>query len=153
MQSKSMSRSSRAGETVAFFKTVVFYIRKSTFLVSGRLRVPLGHHFATPPPLPPAPASSIFQAMWTKMGFGHNLQHMAPFGIPTSGFCMVFQYGSLVCSTPTPGPIWDPRIWIWVPAGLGTFFFPKNGGPENMILWRKWSPMRFEGDLCEGIGF
>ena len=21
-----------------------------------------------------------------------------------------------------------------------------------MVLWKKWSPMRFEGDLCEGFG-
>ena len=35
-----------------------------------------------------------------QMVFGHNLQHMAPFGIPTSGFCMVFQGATLVFSTP-----------------------------------------------------
>ena len=31
-------------------------------------------------------------------------------------------------------------------------FLLKKGTPENMNLWRKWFPMGFEGDLCEGIG-
>ena len=34
--------------------------------------------------------------------FGHNLQHVAPFGATTSGFCMVFQYATLIFSTPDP---------------------------------------------------
>ena len=70
------------------------------------------------------------------MVFGHNLQHMAPFGIPTSGFCMVFQYGSLIFSTPDPilGPP-DPRFGSWrVPAGLGTFFAQKRGPGKHDIV-------------------
>ena len=75
----------------------------------------------------------LVKAMWPNMVFGHNLQHMAPFGIPTSGFCMVFQYGSLIFSTPEPifgTP--DPRSGSGrVPAGLGTFFAKKRG-PEKL---------------------
>ena len=41
------------------------------------------------------------------MVFGHNLQHLAPFGIPTSGFCMVFQYESFIFST--SGAILGPQ--------------------------------------------
>ena len=36
----------------------------------------------------------------SRMVFGHNLQHMAPFGLSTTGFCMVFHYGTLVFSGP-----------------------------------------------------
>ena len=35
--------------------------------------------------------------------------------------------------------------------GWGAFLLTK-GGPENMILWMKWSPMGFEEDLCHGNG-
>ena len=34
------------------------------------------------------------------MVFVHNLQHMAPFGLTTTVFCMVFQDGTLVFSPP-----------------------------------------------------
>ena len=56
------------------------------------------------------------------MVFGRDLQHMAPFGISTSGFCMVFRYANLVFSTPDlkfggPG----------APAGPGTFLGQKRG--------------------------
>ena len=89
----------------------------------------------------------------SNMIFGRNLQHMAPFGMPTSGFCMVFQCTTLVFSAPGGHfGIPDPRFGSWrAPAGLGTFFAQKNG-LENLILWRKWFPMGFQGDLCEGIG-
>ena len=80
----------------------------------------------------PAPASSIFQAMWPKMVFGHNLQHMAPFGIPTSGFCMVFQYGSLIFST--PGPILGPQD-LDLGSGWAGDLCSLNREPH--ILWRK----------------
>ena len=48
-----------------------------------------------------------------KNGLGHNLQHIAPFVIPTTGFCMVFQYTTLVCST--QGTILGPQIPNWDP--------------------------------------
>ena len=78
------------------------------------------------------------------------MQHMAPFGIPTTGFCMVFQCATLVFSTPgtisgTPDRKFGARLG-WGP------FWHKNGGQKNMTLWKKWSPMRFHGDLCEGNG-
>ena len=58
-----------------------------------------------------------------RMVFGHNLQHMAPFGVPTTVFCMVFRHATLVFSTPgtifgTLDSRFGPRR---VPAGPGTF--------------------------------
>ena len=41
-----------------------------------------------------------------EMVFGHNLQHMAPFGIPSSGLCMVFQGATLIFSAP------GARFWL-----------------------------------------
>ena len=41
---------------------------------------------------------SILWQVPFKMVFGHNLHYMAPFGIPRTGFCMVFQHASLVVS-------------------------------------------------------
>ena len=74
---------------------------------------------------------------------------MAPFGIPTTGFCMVFQYATLVFSSPgtilgTPDPKFGPRL------GQGPFS-AQNGTRKNMILWN-WSPTGFHRDLCEGNG-
>ncbi len=37
-----------------------------------------------------------------KMVWGHNLQHMGPFGATTNGFCMVFQPATLIFLTPDP---------------------------------------------------
>ena len=52
-------------------------------------------------------------------------------------------------------PFLDPQILDLDPEGFqlgwGPFLLNK-GGPENTILWRTWSPMGLEGDLCEGIG-
>ena len=47
-----------------------------------------------------------------KNGFGHNLQHMAPFGMLTGAFCIVFQGGTLIF----PIPDLDPRDQIWTPG-------------------------------------
>ena len=68
---------------------------------------------------------SCLQTHWLRLGgtrpemvFGHNLQHMAPFGIPTTGFCMVFQHGTLVFSP--PGTIFgtpDPKFGSWLRRG------------------------------------
>ena len=56
------------------------------------------------------------------MVFGHNLQHMAPFGISTSGFCMVFRYANLIFS------IMDLKFGApGVLAGPGTFLGQKRG--------------------------
>ena len=75
---------------------------------------------------------------------------MAPFGIPNTGFRLVFQYATLVFSTPgtisgTPDRKFGARLG-WGP------FWHKHGRQKNMTLWKKWSPMRFRGDLCEGNG-
>ena len=86
-----------------------------------------------------------------KNEFGRNLQHMAPFGATTIGFCMVFRYATLIFLTPdpifgAPGPGLGPRR----PGGP---FWAQNGGPENMILWRDWSPTSFFRIFQEGNGF
>ena len=85
------------------------------------------------------------------MVWGYNLQHMAPFGALTSGFCMVFQPATLIFLTPdpilgAPGQGLGPRR----PGGP---FWAQNGGPENMILWRDWSPMRFPRIFLRGEWF
>ena len=79
------------------------------------------------------------------------MQHMAPFGISTIGFCMVFQYATLIFSTldpifGAPGPGLGPRR----PSPP---FGAQNGGLKNMILWRVWSPTRFDRIFQEGNGF
>ena len=52
-------------------------------------------------------------------------------------------------------PFVDPRIPDLDPGvfrlGWGPFW-AKNDPRKNMILCWKWSPMGFEGDLCEGNG-
>ena len=66
------------------------------------------------------------------MVFAHNVQHMAPFGIPNTGFCMVFRYANFVFSG--SGMIFGPQDPEFgppdVPAGLGTFLGQK-WGPEK----------------------
>ena len=52
-------------------------------------------------------------------------------------------------------PFLEPRIPDLDPGGFRLGWGPfllKQGCRENMILWWKWPPMGFEGDLCEGIG-
>ena len=67
------------------------------------------------------------------MVFGHNLQHMAPFGIPTTDSGMVVQCATLIFSTPrlifaTQYPRFGPQR---VPAGPGTFLSQKWGPNED----------------------
>ena len=85
-----------------------------------------------------------------KMVWGHNLQHMAPFGATTIRFCMVFQYATLICLTP------DPIFGALTPhLGPGRARGPlgaKKGGLKNITLWRDWFPMRFPGIFQEGNG-
>jgi len=78
-----------------------------------------------------------------------NLQHMAPFGIPTAGFCMFFRYATLVF--PTPGTISgtpDPKFGPWLGCGP---FRPKTGPGKHDVV-EEMVPVRIYGDLCEGIG-
>ena len=66
---------------------------------------------------------------------------------------MVFRCANLVFST--QNPFLDPRIPDLDPGGFWPGWGPfllKQMDPENMNLWRKWFPMGFEGDLCEGFG-
>ena len=84
------------------------------------------------------------------MVFGHNLQHMAPFGIPNTGFCMVFRHANFVIlgsrmifghQDPEFGP---PDV----PAGPGTFLGQKwgpekDGFVEEMVpQWMVWQTKR-----------
>ena len=63
---------------------------------------------------------------------------------------MVFQYASLVFSTPRSksGPQ-DLDLGSGWPGDLSE---AKKGGLENMNLLRKWDLMGFGGNLCEGNG-
>ena len=58
---------------------------------------------------------------------------MAPFGMPTTGFCMVFRYGNLVFSAPGTH-FWNPGAQIWILEGsgwAGDLFWLKMG-PEKI---------------------
>ena len=46
-----------------------------------------------------------------RMVLGHNLHHMAPFGISRPGFCMVFQRASVFVFM--PGDVFGARDWIF----------------------------------------
>ena len=50
--------------------------------------------------MPMAQVGARLGQVGAKMVFGHNLHHMAPFGILEAGFCMVFRPAS---------------FWFWVP--------------------------------------
>ena len=69
----------------------------------------------------------------TRNGFGRFLQHMAPFGIPTTGFCMVFQCATSICSALRL--IFGPRDLDLGSGCVGDCFFLKNGATKNMGLW------------------
>ena len=67
-----------------------------------------------------------------KMVLGHNLHHMAPFGILEAGFCMVFRPASFWFWVPgthfwTPEPKFGPGIWKLGPGWPGEVFGPKMG--------------------------
>ena len=79
------------------------------------------------------------------MVFGHNLQHMAPFGISTSGFCMVFRYANLICST-TDLKFGAPGV----PAGWGPFF-QQRWGPEKHDFVKEIVPHGVWGESVRGV--
>ena len=74
---------------------------------------------------------NIFPAMGPRMIFGPNLQHMAPFGIPTTVFCMVFQHATLVFSI--PGLIFRPRDLDLGSGWAGEFFCKKGPGIRDFV--------------------
>ena len=87
------------------------------------------------------PKSSSFGS---KMVFGQNLHHMAPFEIPRAGLCMVFQRASFVFSCPgvdfgAQDRILDPQDQILDPHvnifGWGAFWGQKLV-PKKVVLWR-----------------
>ena len=84
-----------------------------------------------------------------RMVFGPNLQHnMAPFGVPTTGFWMVFRQATLVFST--PGAIFGTPIPDLDPSRAGDLCCPngleKHGFVEEMV------PHGLHGILQEGNG-
>ena len=79
-----------------------------------------------------------------RMVFGHNLHHMAPFGILEAGFCMVFRCASFWLLVPgthcwTPGPKSRPRIWKLGPGWPGEVLEQKWGSEKHGFA-RGWSP-------------
>ena len=60
---------------------------------------------------------------------GRNLQHMALFGATMIGFCMVFQYTTLVVLT--PGPVLGAPGQGLVPRRPGAPFWGPERGPEK----------------------
>ena len=87
----------------------------------------------------------------SKMVLGHNLHHMAPFGIPRAAFCMVFRRASFVFSCQgtdfgaqdqildPQDPILDPQVNI---LARGPFWPPKMV-PKQVVLWRNDFVVRF----------
>ena len=136
---KSMSRSSRLDETGG---RVLKHCKLQYEINLFGLRSPLGPSWAPGP-------SSIVQAMWPKMVFGHNLQHMAPFGIPTSGFCMVFQYGSLIFST--PGPILGPQDLDLGSGWAGDLLGAKTGARKTCFCAGNGLPWGRRGICARGL--
>ena len=63
-----------------------------------------------------------FSRVSLENSIGHNLQHMAPFGIPITGFCWFFntQLGIIDHRDQAFGP----RIWIWALLGQGAYTTP-----------------------------
>ena len=108
---------------------------------------------------------SCLQTHWLRLGgtrpemvFGRFLQHMAPFGIPSTGFCMVFQGATLIFSAPgarfwaqgqilVPGPGPGPKIGpgpqIWNPNWALGPLGPWAQGP----IWAHWAPVGPKGPL------
>ena len=88
-----------------------------------------------------------FALIQPEMVFGCNLQHMAPFGILTIAFCMVFQGATLIFSGPgarfwargqilAPGPGPGPKIGAWAPnleSKLGPGPFGPPLGPRGPL--------------------
>ena len=66
-----------------------------------------------------------------KMVWGHNLQHMAPIGATTIGFCMVFQYATLIFLT------------------LDPIFGADNPGSGS---WKAWAPFLGPKQRQEKVG-
>ena len=85
---------------------------------------------------------SRFCPIQPEMIFGCNLQHMALFGIPTTGLCMVFRCATLIFSNP------DPKSGAWKLQTGPEPFGGKQGNTKNMILWSECFPWGFMG-ICK----
>ena len=84
-----------------------------------------------------------------RMVFGHTLQHMAPFGIPTTGFCMVFQHATLIFST--TGPILGPQDLDLGSGWAGDLFGPKIGPEKAWFRGGNGPPWGFRGIRARGM--
>ena len=83
---------------------------------------------------------------------GHNLEHMAPFGILTTGFCMVLRCEILICLFlgtifGTPDPQFRRR---WVPAGPVTFLGQRRA-PKKMAFHKGSFPKGLHGIRAGGM--
>ena len=100
-------------------------------------------------PLVVAPNGAICYKLWPKtiLGWGHkfwgphpririwlycNLQHMAPFGALTGGFCMVFRYATLIFLP--PDPIFGAPTPHLGPGRPGAPFGPKKGAEKHNFV-------------------
>ena len=85
-----------------------------------------------------------------KMLFGHNLHHMAPFGILEAGFCMVFRCAHFWFWVPgtqfwTPGPKFGPRIWKLGAGWPGEVLGPKMGAQKTRFCEGMVSKLEIRG--------
>ena len=84
------------------------------------------------------------------MFFGHNLHHMAPFGILEAGFCMVFRPASFWFLVPgthfwTPEPKFGPGIWKLGSGWPREVFGGKMGVGKTWFCGRMVSKMEIRG--------
>ena len=116
--------------------------------------VPLGHHGASSDPLPSP---------------GHPDTKSTPFSMEGPGWfsaisCNIWirwehrpvdsawLFGMQLCYFQPRGRFWGPQIPNVDPSWAGDRFLATNGARKNTVLWKKWFPMRFYRDLCEGNG-
>ena len=92
---------------------------------------------------------NIFLGGGPRMVFGPNLQHMAPFGVPTTVFCMVFRHATLVFST--PGAIFGTPIPDLDPGWAGDVFCPKMGPGKRWFCGRNGPPWGCTGFCKRGM--
>ena len=71
---------------------------------------------------------------------GSNLEHMAPSGIQTTGYCMFFRYTTLVFAI--RDHCWDPGSQIWTLTGPGTFFRQTEDPTKQDVVEEKVSSVR-----------
>ena len=94
-------------------------------------------------------SSSRFCPIQPQMVFGPNLQHMAPFGVSTTAFCMVFQHATLIFST--TGPILGAQDLDLGSGWAGDLFGPKMGPEKRWFCGGNGPPWGFTGICNRGM--